>query len=169
VKEGKQITPEQQAKLDSKQEYVTKMEEIGSYYGMYKKNRGDSVKEETKVEAVPKQEESKVDNSELLRFIAQLVVISNARGPELNEHFSRKEQDVLFSLLTDKRYQLAGPRADQLAQNLALFVQGSSEEFKQGFTYEQLKKKLAEKFADEQFQKLNLSKLAKKHEEKKEE
>jgi hypothetical protein len=91
LKEGKQITPEQQAKIEAKEEYVTKMEEIGSYYGMYKKNRGEAIKEETKVEVVPKQEESKPDHSELLITIAQLLVISNARGSELNEHFSRKE------------------------------------------------------------------------------
>jgi hypothetical protein len=134
VKEGKKITPEQQAKIDAKQEVLSKMEEIGFYFGMYRKNREESVKEETKVEVEPK--EDKMDNSELLITIAQLVVISNAKGPELNEFFSRKEQDVLQSLLADKSYQLAGPRVGQLAKNLYLLVKGSSEEFKKGFTFE---------------------------------
>ena len=146
------------------------MEEIGYYYGLYKKNKGD-VKEEGKKEEAsqPKEEESKADNSAALKILAQLVTISNARGPEMNSHFSRKEQEVLNYVLSDKRYQLAGPRVDQITKNFTLLVQGSDEEFKNGFTYKQLLEKLQTKFADEAFAKTNLSKLAKKANEASEE
>lgn len=149
VKEGRQINPEQQAKLDAKHEYVAKMEEIGSYYGMYKKNRGEST-EEPKKEEVTKGEAKNLStsDSDVLKIVAQLIVISNAKGPELNSHFSRKEQDVLHYIISDKRYQLAGPRADAILSNLTNLVKGSKDEFKQGFTFEELHKHLTEKFAD---------------------
>lgn len=80
------------------------MEEIGYYYGLYKRNRGEQKEEEKKEEASAPKEEVKSDNTELFKNLAKLVVISNARGPELNDHFSRKEQDALHYALADKRY-----------------------------------------------------------------
>lgn len=47
------------------------MEEIGYYYGLYKRNRGDSKEEPKKEEATePKEEESKADASPLVKIIA---------------------------------------------------------------------------------------------------
>lgn len=114
VREGKEITPEQQEKLDSKQHVLSKLEEVGSYYGMYKKalkeqgparNVSKSQEKEDAKAAPAKEEESKGDSS--LTIIAQLITLQKFKGNDLNEHFTAAERDVLHKLLHGGKFSLA--------------------------------------------------------------
>jgi len=89
------LIPEQEEKLASKAIVLKKLEEVGLYYALYKKTLKDG--KGAKQEDNKQEEESKVEPS--LALVSQLVVLLKIRGPMINDHFSKKEQEVFQKLL----------------------------------------------------------------------